>query len=272
MTAEPAVAVEELAAGADLRWHGFLLTKTFVRFASFAVVFLTWEAYGRTNALFASYPTAIIRAAIDTMVDSVLPAFRATVAGFGTGFLIAAPLGILIGIVLGRVRVLDIALMPFMMALYSTPRITLIPLLVLWLGVDFKLRVAIVILSSVFPIIINVHAGVREVDRELLDVARSFTATRRQELRTIVIPGALPFMFTGLRIGLARALGAVVTAELTAAVVGIGRLILDSARFLRLDEMFVPLIVLGILSIALTALLERARRLAMPWERTGDPS
>jgi taurine transport system permease protein len=74
-------------------------------------------------------------------------------------------------------------------------------------------------------------------------------------------------MFTGLRIGLARALGAVVTAELTAAVVGIGRLILDSARFLRLDEMFVPLIILGLLSVGLTAVLEYARKLAMPWER-----
>jgi NitT/TauT family transport system permease protein len=156
-----------------------------------------------------------------------------------------------------------------MMAIYSTPRITLIPLLVLWLGIDLKLRVAIVALSAVFPIIINMYAGVREVDKELVDVGRAFTASRRQELWTIVIPGSLPFLFTGLRIGLARALGGVVTAELTAAVVGIGRLLLDSARFLRLDEMFVPLIVLGLMSIGLTALLAYIQRVTMPWERGG---
>jgi NitT/TauT family transport system permease protein len=241
--------------------------RTFVRLLSLTVVFLSWELYGRTNSLYTSYPTEIIAAGIDTMVDSVLPAFRATAAGFSVGFIISAPLGIIFGIILGRVRSLDIALTPFMMALYSTPRITLIPLLVLWLGVDFKLRVAIVILSSIFPIIINMHAGIREVDNELIDVGRAFTASRRQELWTIVIPGSLPFLFTGLRIGLARALGGVVTAELTAAVVGIGRLILDSARFLRLDDMFVPLIILGMMSIALTALLERVRKLVMPWER-----
>jgi ABC-type nitrate/sulfonate/bicarbonate transport system permease component len=138
---------------------------------------------------------------------------------------------------------------------------------VLWLGIDFQLRVAIVVLSSIFPIIINMHAGVKEVDRELLDVGRAFTASRRQELRTIVLPGSLPFMFTGLRIGLARALGGVITAELTAAVVGVGRLIIDGARFLRLDEMFVPLILFGIISIMFTAILGFLQELAMPWHR-----
>jgi NitT/TauT family transport system permease protein len=233
------------------------------------VVLTSWELYGRTNALFASYPSAVVAAAFRTMVSDVIPAFQATLAGFSIGFLVAAPVGILVGIALGRVRLFDVAFTPFMMAIYSTPRITLIPLLVLWLGIDLKLRVAIVALSAVFPIIINLYAGVREVDKELVDVGRAFTASRRQELWTIVIPGSLPFLFTGLRIGLARALGGVVTAELTAAVVGIGRLLLDSARFLRLDEMFVPLIVLGLMSIGLTALLAYIQRVTMPWERGG---
>jgi len=259
--------IEEPSLSDSGRLRRFINSPNAVRLLSLLIVLTAWELYGRTNALFASYPTAVVEAAIRTMMDSVLPAFRATLLGFSVGFAIAAPLGILIGLVLARVRVIDIALTPFMMAIYSTPRITLIPLLVLWLGIDFKLRVVIVALSAIFPIIINVYAGVKAVEGDLLEVGRAFTATRRQELSTIVIPGSLPFVFTGLRIGLARALGGVVTAELTAAVVGIGRLILDSARFLRLDEMFVPLILLGLFSIALTALLGYIQRKAMPWHR-----
>ncbi len=129
----------------------------------------------------------------------------------------------------------------------------------------------IVILASIFPIIINVHAGVREVDRELIDVGRAFTATRRQELLTIVIPGSLPFMFAGLRIGMARALGSIIMAEMTAAVTGVGWILINSGRFLRLDEMFVPLISLGLLAILLTGLLEGFRQMIMPWERVREP-
>ncbi|HVR31143.1 MAG TPA: ABC transporter permease [Acidimicrobiia bacterium] len=256
--------VPDTTAGPTL-WTRFLAAPNAVRLVSLIVVMSSWELYGRTNPIFASYPSAIISAATRTMVDKVLPALQTTLWGFTVGFLIAAPLGILFGIALGRVKLLEVSMTPFMMAIYSTPRVTLIPLLVLWLGIDFRLRVAIVALSSIFPIIINMHAGVKEVDRELLDVGRAFTASRRQELLTIVLPGSLPFMFTGLRIGLARALGGVITAELTAAVVGIGRLIIDGARFLRLDEMFVPLILFGILSISFTAILGFLQRLAMPW-------
>lgn len=266
-TAETGIDLAMVEAAQMPRWKAVVGSRFFIRTVSLIVVFVAWELYGRQHELFASYPVAIVKAGIETMVTKVLPALRVTVVGFATGFAISAPLGILIGLAMGRMRSLDLAVTPFMMALYSTPRITLIPLLVLWVGVDFKLRVVIVILASIFPIIINVHAGVREIDRELIDVGRAFTATRRQELFTIVIPGSLPFMFAGVRIGMARGMGSVIMAEMTAAVVGVGRLILDDGRFLRLDDMFVPLISLGLLAILLTGLLEGLRRMVMPWER-----
>jgi NitT/TauT family transport system permease protein len=241
-----------------------------LRIASLVVVFGAWEILGRSRPLFTSYPSAVLTAAVEIFVPQVIPAFASTLSGFTVGFAIAAVLGVLIGIAMGWVRVVEIALQPYVNAFYATPRVALIPLLILWLGIDFRLRVAIVVLSAVFPIIVNTFAGVKHADAELLDVGRAFTATRMQQLRTIVIPGCLPFVFTGLRIGLARALGGVVVAEMAAAVTGIGRLILDDAKFLRLDQMFVPLILLGVIAIALTSALVWIQRRTTPWLRVSE--
>lgn len=236
-----------------------------LRILSIASLLLAWELYGRSRPLFTSYPSAVITAAIEIFLPQVVPAFASTLTGFAVGFVIAAVVGVVIGIAMGWVRVVEVALQPYVNALYATPRIALIPLLILWLGIDFRLRVAIVVLSAVFPIIVNAYAGVKHADAELLDVGRAFTATRTQQLRTIIIPGCLPFVFTGLRIGLARALGGVVVAEMAAAVTGVGRLIIDDAKFLRLDQMFVPLILLGVVAIGLTTVLVWVQRRTMPW-------
>lgn len=251
--------------GAPLRRIG--RSRVAVSVISLLVVAAAWELAGRAMPLFLSYPTAIAQAASERLIPDVIPAFRSTMSGFAVGFAIAAPAGIAVGLAMGRSRLIDLILAPYMNALYATPRIALIPVLILWFGIDFELRVTIVVLSAIFPIIINTYVGAKEVDREMLDIGRAFTANSLQQLRTIVIPGSLPFVFAGLRIGLARALGGVVVAEMTASIVGVGRLLINYGRYIQTDKLFVALILLGVISVLLTAALVRFQRQVTPWSQ-----
>jgi NitT/TauT family transport system permease protein len=236
------------------------------------VVLILWEALGRQAPIFASYPSAVAEAFIEiTFIDNRLgPALLTTLHGLAVGFLIAATAGIAIGFVMGRVRVVDLVLDPYVSALYATPRIALIPLLVLWFGVGFELRVTVVVLSAIFPIIISVYVGAKHVDPDLVETAQAFAASQSQLLRTIIIPASLPFAFAGLRIGVARALIGITVAEMTAAITGTGALLVGFGRVLATDKLFVPVIVLGLLSILLAGVVQWAQRKAMPWEQIAD--
>lgn len=242
-----------------------LRTRAGTAVVSLAVVIAVWEAYGRSNPLFSSYPTAIAAAAAAIVVPDILPALAVTMTGFAVGFAIALPAGVLLGIAMGLSRFIDLVLGPYVNALYVTPRIALIPLLVLWFGLDFYLRVAIVTLSAIFPIIVTTYAGMHEVDQDLLDVGRAFTATAAQRLRTIVLPGSLPYIFTGVRNGLAHALGGIIVAEMSASITGIGRLLTDYGTFFKTDRLFVAVIAIGIVGLVLTSGLASLQDRAAPW-------
>lgn len=235
------------------------------RLLSLVVVLAAWELYGRANAIFLSYPSAVAAAFVARLVPDILPAFVHTGEAFALGFGILLPLGIVIGMAMGRSRTIDTILGPYVNAFYVTPRVTLIPLLVLWLGIGFTMQVAIVILAGIFPVIVTVYAGARIVDRDLVEVGQTFVASRAQIFRTIIVPGTIPYIFTGARLGLARAIGGVISAEMTVAITGVGRLLIQKAQFFKIDEMFAPLIVLGLLSIALTSSLLWLQRRFTPW-------
>lgn len=242
-----------------------------LRILSLVAVLGMWEALGRQAPLFASYPTEILAAFWETTVtqNRLIPALTVTLNALAVGFAISAVLGIAIGFLMGRIRLVELILDPYVSALYSTPRITLIPVIILWLGIGFELRVTMSVLSAVFPIIINVHAGVKAVDRELIDTGRAFAATGRQILRTVIFPASLPYIFTGLRVGIARALVGIVVAEMTAAVTGTGYLLLFYGRYFQTDKLMGPVIVLGLLSILLAFGVSWAQRMAMPWTTRG---
>lgn len=234
--------------------------------ASQAVVFTIWELWGRANPFFASYPTAILEATTRIFFPEVLPAFATTLFALTVGMVIAIPIGIAVGFAMGRIRLVEVALTPYVNAIYATPRIALIPILVLWLGIDFWLRVTIVGLGAVFPVIVNTYAGTRHVDRELLDTGKAFMADSRQLLRSIVLPATAPFIFAGIRIGLGRGVSGVIVAEMTAALTGIGRILISHAKYLQIAELFVGIMLLGFFSLLLMNGLARAQRRLTPWD------
>jgi ABC-type nitrate/sulfonate/bicarbonate transport system permease component len=247
------------------RARSLLRPRWLLALLSLAVVLGVWQAFGPKQPLFASYPTQIGAAALKVFVPDILPAWLSTLRGYAVGLAISIPLAIVLGVAMGRSSLVDIILSPYVNALYVTPRIALIPVLVLWFGLDFNLRVAIVVLSAIFPIIVNTHIGMTQVDRALLDVGRVFTANGRQRLMTIVLPGSLPYIFAGLRIGTARALGGVIVAEMTASITGIGRRLVNYGTFFEIDRLFVAVISIGIFGLLIARLLAFLQRRIAPW-------
>lgn len=262
-----AIAVAPPAAAAwARRVRGWLAKPLVLRLLSVAVVLVGWQLFGTSYST--SYPSSIFHAAIKTLWSDVVPAFKDTLEGFGVGYSICIVAGVPIGLLMARSRLVELVLEPYVSALYATPRLALIPVLILWLGVNFQLRVAVVIVSGLFPIVLNTYLGGREVDPNLLDVGTAFSANSFQILRTVVYPGSLPYIFAGVRIGLGRAFIGIIVAEIETSAIGIGNLISSDAGSLHMAAMWVAIICLGVVSILLSTGLKWAERWStMPWLR-----
>ncbi len=239
-----------------------------VRTLSLVVVLGAWQLFG--NAYSTSFPSDIVRAFPHEFWHHVAPGFADTLKGFGAGYGVCIVAGIPIGLAMARSRLVELICEPYVNALYATPRLALIPVLILWLGITFEMRFAVVVVSGLFPIVLNTYLGGKEVDPNLLDAGRAFNASGLQTLRTIVVPASLPYIFAGLRLGMARSFIGIIVAELETSVLGIGNVINRDVMALRFDHMWVAIVSLGVFSIAVTALLKWAERWAtMPWLRAG---
>jgi NitT/TauT family transport system permease protein len=140
-----------------------------------------------------------------------------------------------------------------------------VPLIVLWTGYETTAKVVILFLFAFFPMAINTYQGVKNVDPKLIEVGRSFRCSEGQLWANIVLPGALPFIVTGLRLALGRGLIGMVLADLYTAISGVGYLIVRTASTYQVDKMFVPIMTLGLLGVTLTALLRVLERWVAPW-------
>ena len=181
------------------------------------------------------------------------------------GLTLAIIFGTLLGLALARFHILDVGLTVYITFLYSIPSVALVPLIVLWAGYETTAKVIILFLFAFFPMVINTYQGVKSVDVKLLEVGRAFRCSERQLWANIVLPGALPFIVTGIRLALGRGLIGMVLADLYTAISGIGYLIVRSASTFQVDKMFVPIVTLGLLGVTLTALLQLAERYVAPW-------
>lgn len=248
---------------------GLLRSERAWRVASLLLVVISWELVGRQNPVFMSYPSAVVLAAWEVLfVDpELIRAFRVTLWGFAVGYVSAVLVGSALGFLMAQFRLADVALGPYVRAFYTLPRIALIPLLILFAGIGFGLRVSIVFLSAVFSIVIIVRDGGVEVGQEHRDVAKMFDATQWQEWRTAILPGSLPYLFSALRVGAQRALIGVIVAETLAALTGTGKVIADYGKYYQTDKLLVPVILIGLFSIGLTALLNRVESKALPYKR-----
>lgn len=244
------------------RWEVWVL-----RCASILMILVAWEISGRnTNPILFTYPTAVARAGVEMVLDGTLPAALAQslsvlAIGLGVGTLAGIALGLLTGRSAVAAALLDLPAS----ALYATPMVALIPILVLWFGFETQARIVIVVLFVIFPVLINTTRGVREVDPRLVEVARSFRSSERRIWLDLVLPSALPYIVTGIRLAIGRGLIGVIVAEFYTSLAGLGFLVVSNANSFQTARTFVPIVVLMALGVGLTSLLEYVEAKIAPW-------
>ncbi len=238
------------------------------RVLSVVVVLAAWQLIGSHYPYSMSSPSAIVSGARSSLFSEVFPAFGQTLASFGLGFAISVVVGVPVGIAMARIRVIRVAIEPYVMILYSMPMLALIPLLIIVFGITFELRVTGVILFGIFAIIVNTFAGASQVDPDLEDVGKAFVASPWKRLTAIIFPGSLRYIFAGVRIGFGHGLIGAVVIEIEASAVGMGNLLTQYVQQLALGKFFVVVIVLGIFSILCTIVLRAIERWCTePWQR-----
>ena len=233
------------------------------------VLLSLWQWFGTSSsdhALFASSPTRIIASgqalvASGELATDVGVSGREFIYGFGLAILTGIPLGV----VMGWYRYLEALLDPIVNFFYATPRIAFLPLLIIWLGLGITSKVALVYSGAVFAILINTISGVKNLEESLLLQAHSFGATDFQVFRTIALPGSVPFIISGLRLGLGHALIGVVVGELYAATAGVGYLIAVSGNILQTDKVMVGVIIIAGMGVTCTAILKRIEEHFQSW-------
>jgi NitT/TauT family transport system permease protein len=227
-----------------------------------------WEFAGRTlNPLLLSSPSKIVMAAVFMISNGEI--FRALYESGTTlllGFVLASITGVSLGLFIGRYKRLDAATDWFVSGLYSTPLVAIVPLVTLWFGLGFSAKLFIVWITAVFPILINAIAGVRNVPANLMDVGNAFAASERQIFSKIILPGALPYIMTGVRLGIGRSIIGMVVAEFYTAVGGLGALIMKYGNQYDTSAMFVPILTLSLLGVLVTNLVRRAEVYFEPWK------
>jgi NitT/TauT family transport system permease protein len=195
----------------------------------------------------------------------LIPALLESLRPLLLGYVAAAVVGILIGLGIGASRTADAAFGLFVYAGFSTPLVALVPLFILWFGLGFTAKVAIVFALTIFPIIINTADGVRSVPKSWIEVGHAFDSPRRMILSRIILPASLPNIMTGLRIGVGRAVIGVVIAEFFTAINGLGAIVIIAGNNFQTAKMFVPIIVLMALGVGLTALVGVLERRVADW-------
>lgn len=249
------------------RQRAQFLNNLIIRVISLTLFLGVWQVAGEhvSDVLFTT-PWKVALAGARMIASGELMAYLLpSLVVLAYGLVISAVLGIISGLLLARFRVLDIALGPYVTFLYATPMVALVPVIVLWAGYGTFAKVIILILFAYFPVVINTHQGVRNIDPHLLEVGRSFRCSERQVWWNIVLPGALPYIVTGLRLAVGRGLIGMVLADLYTAISGIGYLIVRSASTYQIDQMFVPVVTVGFLGVVLSAALQALERRIAPW-------
>jgi ABC-type nitrate/sulfonate/bicarbonate transport system permease component len=254
------------------RVAGFRLSNhpNVIRVTAVGLFLLGWELYGRSlNPIFLSWPSAVALAFVELVKSGeLLAALLKSLQGWAAGFSLAVVVGITVGILMGRYRTVYYALDPFITALYATPGVALIPLIMLWFGLGLTAKIVIIFEACFFPIVINTYAGVQNVSRVSVDIVRAYGANDRQVLTKVVLPSALPFVMAGIRLAVGRGVIGMVVAEFFTALSGLGSLIIIYQNAFATAKLFVPVITLSVLGVTLTALARLLERKLAPWKET----
>ncbi|HEX3971054.1 MAG TPA: ABC transporter permease [Stellaceae bacterium] len=236
------------------------------------VVLLVWEAipYLVTmkagTKLFFTPPSQVAVTLWDLFASGAIWApLGVSAAGFAIGLAIAIAIGLPLGVLIGRSENLNALFDPFITAFNATPRLVFLPLVLLWFGLGLWSKVVIVAFGAVFPLLINTHEGIRNADRLLINVVRSFGAGEWDVVRMVVVPNALPYILTGLRLAIGRAVLGVVVSEFFGSDQGLGVMMVQAASQYKVNIVFAGMIVFMTLSLAMTWLVKMLESRLSRW-------
>jgi putative hydroxymethylpyrimidine transport system permease protein len=229
-------------------------------------VWETWVRIDDTPRWFLPAPSAVARAlARDRrlLVDNAWVTLREELDGFA----VAVMAGVIVAVAIDGSRIVARTLYPLVIASQAVPIVALAPLLLIWFGHGLLPKVIVTALIAFFPIAVNTVDGLRAADRETLDLLRTLGAGRWARFRLVKLPGALPYLFSGARVGVSVAVIGAVFGELVGAEAGLGHLMTLSSANLRTDRVFACVVVLSVMAVALFALVGAIQRVALPWRR-----
>lgn len=231
---------------------------------------LWWLASTAVGPNWIPTPWLTFQAIGPLLADGQLPeAVLASLIVYLSGYAVAIVLGVPVGLFLGGFRFLGRTLDPFLNALMATPRVAFIPLIIILLGLGLKAKIVIIALGAIMPILMNTYAGVLNADGELVEMARATGASRGQVFRKILLPGALPFVVVGLRVGATIGLINTVVAELYTAVTGLGGLLATYGNTFQMAPYFVVVIVLALIGLIVTQFLRLLELRMERWRYDG---
>jgi ABC-type nitrate/sulfonate/bicarbonate transport system permease component len=246
-----------------------LSNSTLRRIASPVVVLALWEFASRTrlvDPLLLPAPTTVFAEMWRMLVDgSLLADTWASLRRILLGFSISTVLSVVIGALMGRSPVFDDLLDPLIELVRPISPLAIFPLALLWFGIGDASKVFLIALSCSFPIIISTYTGVRGIDRSYVQVARSLGATRFEIFQRVFLNGALPHIFTGIRLAWGIALIVIIASEMIGGVAGLGYMVLTAQQTFRVDQVFVGIVVIGVLGFATDQGFRALRRKLLPW-------
>lgn len=247
----------------------FWRRRPFYRYGFILLVLGLWELLGPlVNPILFSYPSKIAEAFYELTISGELPYYAwESLQILACGLFFAILVGVPLAVLMARYKPIDWALDMPINALYATPTVALVPILVLWFGIYMQAKIIVVFLFAVFPILINTYQGVRECDKNMLEVARSFRAKEWEMWKDVLLPFAVPYIAAGIRLAIGRGLVGMVIAEFYTTISGLGFMITRYANVFETDKTFVPVLLLMVLGITLTAALKRIERRIAPWSR-----
>jgi len=215
-----------------------------------------WEIAGRSTsrAFMVPFSETLVRLWQLTTRGEFIAQFLDSAELFLTGFVLALIVGAPLGLLLARVRILRIGVEPYIMILYATPMVALIPFILSMMGFGFAPKVLVVFLFSVFPVLYNTVEGARSIKPELIEVAKSYRSTEWALWREVMLPYTLPYMMTGVRQAIGRALVGMIAAEFFLSATGLGKLIMEASQDFDTAGVFASILVIGVIGVGLTRL------------------
>jgi NitT/TauT family transport system permease protein len=216
-----------------------------------------WELaprIGVVDAIYTSQPSRVVAAGWEVIrTGGFLRDVSVSLSEFAIGFGLAIAIGVPLGLVLGRFSVLRYLLDPPIMAIYATPHLALLPVIVVWLGIGMQSKIAVAFAGGVIPILVNTMAGVRGVERSWIVAARSFCARQRDVFVKVILPASLPGVILGIRLGLSRAVLGVVVGEMYQSQAGVGNEIMRYGSEFRTDYLLFDVLLIALFGLTVTS-------------------